>query len=644
MPACRHLLWCAALSLLVLAAAAIPAGAKPTLFAISDGTTMTASQLAQWTSQTRGSCPRKATSVESMSLATALSHINKQLQRSASAKALRAFARSKDARTAVTAADGIFAGLAEGKPWAAIDAALRVHQLAPRDAGPLITLAGLVAAQGMPQEALALLDAAKRWKASGTGPMGISFQAIANNNRGYALILLGNPRQAQRYLRGAMNAAPALSEARINLDPAQQCQWVMLPGGSRGNPPVIADPPFTREDSASDWTTDDQGNPVSVTSDVYDLSQGTQWAPIEIALPESPDEAEAMGGGGAYYDLVAAQLQYAADADDQQAQQLENQVKAPNLQTQERQAALVSALGAAEWQPDLKPLFMAVKTQIDSLDQASRPGGELDPAKPYSDAQAQFPQCDGSPDPNGCEDQIVQQVCVPERQQEFTQWISRMKELNDSDLRWEDAYWQYATGVAANSADPALNKLLQLSAESEIMSPNGATLGASEPNPYPNRYGVVTVAFEWTTGLSSCQTTPPQSPSTGNLPTEQDSPACPKQLDGWKAAVEIDELFKIGVKCDEISFEAGTGWLGPFTNVTFNRHGQVTVFAGVQAGAGGSGIQEGAFVVAGPGGNIVDGGLRISGTASAGAGPVSYERSATLNIAVAGVVPFTEGF
>ena len=68
----------------------------------------------------------------------------------------------------------------------------------------------------------------------------------------------------------------------------------------------------------------------------------------------------------------------------------------------------------------------------------------------------------------------------------------------------------------------------------------------------------------------------------------------------------------------------------------------MTVFETVQAGAGGSGIQEAAFIVAGPAGNIVDGGLRITGTASAGAGPVSYERSATLNIAVAGVVPFTE--
>ena len=615
------------------------ASANTSLFAISDGVTMSRTQLAAWTAQVRRNCPRKATPVKSMRLDAALAHVASQLRRNASAKALLGFARSKDARSAVRAANGIFAGVAEGKPWAAIAAALRVHQLAPRDAGPLISLAGLVSAQGMPQEALALLDAAKKLKTSGRGPMGISFQAIANNNRGYALLLLGNPTKAQSYLRSAESAAPDLSEARINLDAAQQCALVLLPGGGHGNPPVIADPPFTRNNTPGDWTTDDQGNPVAITSDVYDLSEGTQWSPIDIALPENVQQAVAMY---TYYSGVQDQLHSQSDADDARAQQLATQVKTPNLLTAERQAAITKAIGDAQWQPDLRPLFMAVKTQIQTMDQAIASGGQLDPNKPYNDAVAQFSQCNNSSDPLTCEDQIIQHVCVPETNQEFTQWLSRMKELNDSDLRWEHAYWQYATGLAANSADPAFNQLIQLNAESQIMTPVGTTVGQTGFN----RYGIATEAEEWTRqiGHGDCTSPPPPPPSPETLPSEQYARARPPQLNGWKAAVEIDELFKLSVKCDEISFEAGTGWLGPFANLTFHRNGQMTVFTGVQAGAGGVGVQEGAFVVVGPAGNVVDGGLRISGSASASAGPVSYERSATLNIAVAGVVPFTEGF
>ena len=634
----RAIFACVAVAAVVSLLASASASASTTLFALSDGVTMSTSQLAAWTAQVRENCPRKATPVKGMALDRALGDVARRLRRNASAQALRGFERSKDARRATTAANGIFAGVAEGKPWAAIAAALRVHELVPRDAGPLITLAGLVSAQGMPQQALALLAAAQKRKASAPGPMGISFRAIADNNRGYALFLLGDARQAQAYLRSAVNAAPELAEARINLDAAQQCQWVMLPGGNRGDPPVIADPPFTRHNEPSEWTTDDQGNPITVTSDVYDLSDGTAWQPITIALPETVEQADAMYD---YYSNAQDQLHSAADADDEQAQQLEAQVKAPNELTAARQGALTEALAAAQWQPDLRPLYMAVKTQIQTMDQATAAGGELDPHRPWNDTVAQFSQCDGAYDPLACEDQIDQTVCVPETNQEFSQWISRMKELNDADLRWEQAFWQYATGVAANSADPAFNQALQLSAEAEIMTPVGTSAGQTGFN----RYGVVTEAEEWTRQIGNdlCTSPPPPPPASDTLPDEQQAPACPATLSNWKASVEIDDLFKMSVKCDEISFEAGTGWIGPFANLTFNRNGQMTVFTGVQAGAGGAGVQEGAFVVVGPGGNVVDGGLRISASASAGVGPVSYERSATLNIAVAGVVPFTEG-
>ncbi len=59
----------------------------------------------------------------------------------------------------------------------------------------------------------------------------------------------------------------------MNLDAAKQCNWVLLPGGSRGNPPVIADPPFWRQHQSGYATTDEEGSPVQVASKIFDLSQ-----------------------------------------------------------------------------------------------------------------------------------------------------------------------------------------------------------------------------------------------------------------------------------------------------------------------------------------------------------------------------------
>ncbi|MGZ4264195.1 MAG: hypothetical protein ACXVS6_08745 [Solirubrobacteraceae bacterium] len=105
---------------------------------------------------------------------------------------------------------------------------------------------------------------------------------------------MGRPKQASAYLQTAQRKAPELSEARINLDAAQQCNWALLPGGSRGNPPVIADPPFWREDQSGDWTTDADGNPVQVASSVFDLSQTANWTPVAIKFPTTPQEGGAM--------------------------------------------------------------------------------------------------------------------------------------------------------------------------------------------------------------------------------------------------------------------------------------------------------------------------------------------------------------
>src|SRR5581483_5762918 len=124
-------------------AAPTAVGAPLVLRSISDGSQMSKSDLSDLASQLRSNCARKPVVIRSLSLRAALADVQVQLVRNSTANARKKFAASGDARTAGDAAAAVFAAIAADKPWAAIDAALRVQALDPRDADPLVSLAGL---------------------------------------------------------------------------------------------------------------------------------------------------------------------------------------------------------------------------------------------------------------------------------------------------------------------------------------------------------------------------------------------------------------------------------------------------------------------------------------------------------------------
>ena len=318
------------LFILVLAiCATMPAcaSAQLTLTSFSDGVTMSKSDLASFATQLRSGCVRKPGAVKALTLSAALADLNAQLARNSSAKARRAFASSSAARTAANAGTAVFGALADSRPWAAVDAALRMQALDPKDADPLISLAGLADSQRLPQDALAFLTAAAKLPAKASAPMGISVKAVAANNKGLALLLLGAPKQAIPYLQSAAKTAPELAEARLNLDAAQQCNYVLLPGGSRpSQPPVIADPPLARDTQSIDWTTDDNGDPVPVASSYLDLSQTEDWTPVTFQFPDNPQ----MGGQSQdYFTALKSQIENQIVTNSTKEGQLGAQVRNP---------------------------------------------------------------------------------------------------------------------------------------------------------------------------------------------------------------------------------------------------------------------------------------------------------------------------
>lgn len=612
-----------AAALLAALAIAPSAGAQLVVRSFNDGHSTSKSELAELASQLRSQCAGKASSIKSMTLARALARIQQQLDRNASAAALRDFARSNDARSAPNAAAAVFGALGDGKPWAAIDAALRVHQLDPRDAGPLISLAGLVTAQGMPQEGLALLNAAAKLRTNGPGPMGISYQAVALNNRGYALLLLGHAQQAAGYLSKAVSEAPLLTEAKVNLDAAQQCSWALLPGGSGGEPPVIADPPFGRE--TGDWTTDPDGEPVPVASSFLDLSQSREWTPITMAIPETPEQGGAMKD---YYVSLTEKIEGQVTANASKEASLSASVHDLNEQTAQRRSSIWQALNTAEWQPELRPLYEAFESQYDALDNAisigngEGNGGTLDPSRPMWDG---LQQCGGSEEFEAC----LRRVCTSETATLHERWKPQIAALNDAGLRYASAYWRYAMGVAANISEPVDHQRILLDAENSMLAVRELVV---------QQASLFLQTAEWAFA-ETCDGGAGSAPASEGLASQNTSPACPEQLNKLPK-INLAGIFKFSIHCETIEFEVSTkGWVGAFANVTYNpKQGRTTVFAGGQLRAAGAKAQVGGFVTAGPNG-VEDGGMRVSESTK---GPSVMTQSHTVNFSVAGTVPFSQ--
>lgn len=599
------------------------AGGNLLLRSIDDGISYSKSDLADLASELRAGCNRTKVAIKPMTLAKATSDVQAQLDQYATPQERTAFLNSSFAKTTADAASFVFGALGDGSAWGAIEAALRVQQLDPNDAGPLISLAGLVSPAGMPQEALSMLDAAAKLTAKSPAPMGIDIRAVADNNRGLALLLLGYPGEAIGYFQQALQKAPELSEARVNLDAAQQCT-VLLPGGSTGGePPVIADPPFWRDDGSQDVTTDDEGNPVQVASSFLNLSQGKSWTPVYVALPGSPLQAADMED---YYNTLQKRLEGEAVGNAQKEAQLLPKVHDPNSQTQRRRGAIWAALETAQWQPGLRPLSEAYNSLYNEMDTAinigtgDNNGGSLDPSKPRWEAMQ---KCQNSSDIDTCE----RLVCTPETAELFAKWKPKMAQLEDADLRYESAFWKYAMAVAANISDPADHQRIVLDATDSMLVRRD------------NDLGLVKLFFEssewWGGAKEECDGGVKPPPPEGTVTGQESSEACPKVLNVLPP-VEAHEIFGFKMTCEEVEFTVKTpGFLGGFLSVSFTKGG-ATAFLGGYAGGFGNEAREGAFVSLGPGG-VQDAGMRISESTYTGTW-----QSHAVNFSVAGTVPFSE--
>lgn len=246
-----------------------------------------------------GWCPSRPTPPARMSLRTALARADRLLKRS-SATGLRRLRRSRDYRSGRRLAEGVVAAMGRGMPLAALGGLLRLRTLRPRDPAPLVSAAAILTSQGMPREALVLLDRATRLPGRTRAGLGIGTRAIALNNRGQALIELGRFNEATSVLNQAIRLSPLLSEARTNRSAIDRCR-------NRDPDVAVGDAGRHRSPGSAPAPEDD---PPTVER-TLGLRAGIGTAAQLPAAPATPQQAAGLGGS---YGALANGLRDQSDA------------------------------------------------------------------------------------------------------------------------------------------------------------------------------------------------------------------------------------------------------------------------------------------------------------------------------------------
>jgi tetratricopeptide (TPR) repeat protein len=557
--------------------------------------------------------------VEPMDAAAALDRSRAFLEDQVGADAMAAFAASPEASSASKATTAAAAAAMTGNVGGAAAALLAAAGHEPADARHLVNLAGVLPDLGLASEAIALLDAAEGMEAPTSAPYGADPGAVLRNNRGRALLALGQWDAAASVLEEAYEIDGSLSEAATNLSLARLCQ------GDREGAQRFAragryreKPRFTERDRTS----------TPVPEDVFDLSIGleptTALVP-DLVLPDSPAE-----GVGAYPYLTSLK-QELVDRTIERAErtmELQRQLLGAGVSqmTQTRNADIMLAISevgsaegtlAGEWQA----VVDAGNHAFDVWDEHFGPAGRVEQLS------------------NGCTEdftECMQASCIPATDAAHGAWLTNATELDRAVRAWADAYYPIATAIAGHIGNEAQYELAMLTIQAQLDQAFLTVVSTAESFALSEDHNreICVDGFG------------PQPPADelGEAPTGE---PCRMGMGSWSLVVAG---VTINVECSDWSLEASTpGAIGVFVQVS-SKGGETTVFAGPSASASvgpfSAGSRSGFYVRSGPSGTS-DFGYRVEpGSTSVGAGPVSVSGPSmeSMDFSFVGISAYLPGF
>ena len=505
-----------------------------------------------------------------------------------------------DATRAQEAAGG---AIAMGRPGAALAALVRAHELEPTQASHLVNAAAVASSVGLPSEALAMLDAAERLEDPDRPAMGIGRHAVALNNRGAALAMLGRLRRGRSRARRRLGRRAAAERGQHE----PRCDHGLL-AGRRARRQVPA-----------------RGPPPPAAEAARQLArQGHRAAQARAArCPE---------GGGADAHVLPEPGDQAAGRDhrpDRPRQPARGEHPAPSATSgRARRTAATARRSAASTTPPRSPTSApSTKPSIRSSTRSSRlqrgfwGDNERDDHEYALLADAAGKWCAGSPLPN-CFAQRMNETCRPKLRIAHQAWRDEMQETYGAAQTLVRAATRRMSGYAVNLADPDAHALALL----QVTQYERAVYAR-----------LLQWAQHWTHSAQlyadHCvePLDPPSSAPASARPTPTSEAACSPLLKAISGVWELGPT-KLKVSCERIqqSFKAEViPWVQAYSEVSYNfRSGRLSVFGGVKGEADGVvgklGFKSGMYVNAERDGTV-DVGWRVGPQVTVGAGPVEFE-------------------
>lgn len=517
-----------------------------------------------------------------MTLAGALTSARAHLIGQVGAGPLAQLDASPLARTAELSQELAGVAATQGNIGLTLAALLRAHRLEPRNAGHLLNAAAVATNAGLPNEALAMVDAAFAGRDLRLAPMGVSQQAIAQITRGNALLLTGRTAEATSSFLAAKRLEPLLSEADAGLATVEAC------AGRDDNAQRYLRKARQRHEEL-DTTRPDEGPVRPAPSLDTSLGQVTPLRVLPIA--ETPASGVEMYPE---YNAMVEQILGEIDAhnaeDDALSQQIRADDESRTRAEYKRLQGLLSAVYNGHKRGDIVTARQAFYDASDELQEiVGEFFGEGTGETPYRYGvllDAAIEACVQRPP--GCVRTEMHQTCRPELTAYHARWrvaLGEYQRAGDAVMALES---QQISGIAANIADPAAHRLALLQIE-ELESSYFASL--------------VHAGQTWTVHERRVQDdcvnpVPPQVEEAPTAPAAAATGPCTDQVKSFDLVVPLGPI-TVKANCEKIQVAVSTEalpLLHAFAEATWDpRAGKITFFAGAQASGRPLGLGELAF-------------------------------------------------
>ncbi len=391
--------------------------------------------------------------VKSYTLAAALASARQYLEEKAPG-GLADLKASGQADTADAAQNTAAAALAAGSPGLALSALLEAHRLQPSRGTHLVNAAALATSVGLPNEAIAFLDAAVGREFLRT-PLGIPHAATAAVIRGQALVLTGRSDAAQKLFVSAKQLAPLLTEADAGLATVAAC---------KGQDKIAK-----RYIARSRVRTDEPVPPTPPTEDPVqpepgiDLTHGEAVPLRQLPIADTPAQTATMRS--VYWGIAdgfQAEIQANIDEANRLEQHLRDTDDARTRAEKDRRDSIFSLLYRTHLDGGVRAAQNALYREINKLTEINEEfwgGGTGEVDYTYQTlAEDAWAACDGSSVPN-CFEIEMNKTCRPALTSAHGTWRTTIVKAQNRANRYFEIWSKLMTGYAANLIDEEAHQL-----------------------------------------------------------------------------------------------------------------------------------------------------------------------------------------